>query len=226
MEKPRERAKKYGIESLSDAELVAILLRTGRNGKNVVSVAEEMMRAFENSFLRMEKADVKELSQIAGVGTAKALTIQASLEIGKRMWKESLKLKRRLETPQDVFEFCKDMTLLNVEVVRVMAMDGKLGVIASKDLTVGTATMSLIHPREVFAFAVSYPTSGIILVHNHPSGDPLPSENDKKITQKIEAASKVMGIALLDHIIVAAKGYYSFSEGKAKLQNGNVVVDN
>lgn len=210
MEKPRERAEKYGIRSLEDSELVAILLRTGRNGKNVVELAGEIMAAFDNSFLRMEKACVQEFLKVAGVGRAKALTIQAALEIGKRMWKESLKNRQRLSKAEEVFEFCKDMTLLNVETVRVIALNGKLEVVSSKDLSVGTATASLVHPREVFAFALSYPTSGIILVHNHPSGDPSPSENDKKVTRKIKDASKIMEIPLLDHIIVASKGYYSF----------------
>ncbi len=226
VEKPRERAKKYGIGSLSDAELIAILLRTGRSGKGVVGVAEEIMEEFDNSFLRMKNASVKELSEIAGIGTAKALTIQASLEIGRRMWKESLKSRHHLTNPQDVFEFCKDMILLNVETVRVLAMDGKLGVIASKDLTIGTATASLVHPREIFAFAISYPSSGIIVVHNHPSGDPSPSEEDRKITRRIEDASKIMGITLLDHIVVASKGYYSFSKDEKRLQNDLISADN
>jgi DNA repair protein RadC len=226
MEKPRERAEKYGIEALSDAELVAILLRTGRNGKDVLGVAEEMMKTFDNSFLRMEKACMTELSKISGIGKAKALTVQAALEIGKRMWKESLKDKRRLASAKDVFEFCKDMTLLNVEMVRVIAMNGKLEVVASKELSIGTATASLIHPREVFAFALSYPTSSIILVHNHPSGDPSPSENDRKITQKIKNASRIMDIPLLDHIVVASGGYYSFSNDELNLKRKVSVADN
>ena len=216
MEKPRERAIEHGISSLSDSELIAILLRTGRKGKNVVEVAEDVLKEFEDSFLRMQKASVKELSKVKGVGCAKALTIQAALEIGKRMWRETLKERKLLKTSEDVYELCKDMILLDVEVVRVMILDSQLGLIASRDITIGTATSSLIHPREIFAAAIPYPSSGIILVHNHPSGNPKPSDEDEKITKRVRDASKIMGIKLVDHVIVASNGYYSFAK------NGNL----
>ncbi len=212
MEKPRERAVEHGINSLSDSELIAILLRTGRKGKNVTEVASDILEEFGNSFLRMQKANVKELSKVKGVGYAKALTMQAALEIGKRMWRETLSERKSLKTSEDVYELCKDMILLDVEVVRIMILDSQLGLIASRDVTVGTATTSLIHPREIFAAAISYPSSGIILVHNHPSGNPKPSNEDEKITKRMRNASEIMGIRLVDHVIVASKGYYSFAK--------------
>ncbi len=212
MEKPRERAIEHGIDSLSNSELVAILLRTGRKGKNVVEVATDVLEEFGNSFLRMQKASVKELSKAKGVGYAKALTMQAALEIGKRMWRETLKERKPLKSSEDVYELCKDMILLDVEIVRVMILDSQLGLIASRDITVGTATASLIHPREIFAAAISYPSSGIILVHNHPSGDPKPSGEDEKITKRMKSASEIMGIKLVDHVIVTSQGHYSFAK--------------
>ncbi len=212
MEKPRERALKHGISSLNDSELIAILLRTGRKGKNVVEVADDVLEEFGNSFLRMQKASVKELSKIKGLGQAKSLTVQAALEMGKRMWRETLKERKPLKTSEDVYELCKDMILLDVEVVRVMILDSQLGLIASRDITVGTATTSLVHPREIFAAAVVYPSSGIILAHNHPSGSLTPSVEDKRITKRMKDASEIMGIKLIDHLIVASKGYYSFAK--------------
>ncbi len=212
MEKPRERAINYGIKSLSNAELISILLRTGRKGKNVVEVSKSVLKKFGNSLLEMQRAGVGDLSEIKGVGTAKALTIQAALEIGYRMWNESLREKKTIKSAEDVYNLCEDMTLLNVETVRVIVLDSQLGMIAIRDITVGIATASLIHPREIFSVAVRYPASGIVLVHNHPSGSPKPSGDDFEVTKRVKEAGKIMGIKLLDHVIVASNGYYSFAQ--------------
>ena len=212
MEKPRERAVNHGIKSLSNAELISILLRTGKKGKSVVEVSESMLKRFENSLLEMQRADVEDLLKVEGVGTAKALTIQAALEIGYRMWHESLRKKKTIESVEDVYNLCEDMILLSVETVRVIVLDSQLRMITTRDITIGTATASLIHPREIFSVAVKYPTSGIILVHNHPSGNPKPSDDDFKVTKRVKDAGKIMGIELLDHVIVASGGYYSFAQ--------------
>ncbi len=213
MEKPRERAIERGIESLSDAELIAILLRTGTKGKYVVDVAEEILKKFEGSFVKMKSASLEELRDVScGIGNAKALTIKSALEIGHRMWKESLKEKKFLRSADDVYDFCKDMTLMTVECVRVIVVNSQLGAIAVKDVTIGTANASLIHPREIFGIAVRYPSSGVIVVHNHPSGNPKPSKEDEEATYKIKEAGEILGIKLLDHIVVATDGFYSFSK--------------
>ena len=214
MEKPRERAINHGIKSLSNAELISILLRTGKKGKNVVEVSEAMLKKFGDSLLEMQRARVEELSEIKGVGIAKALTIQAALEIGYRMWNESMREKKFVKSAEDVYNLCEDMTLLGVETVRVIVLDSQLGMITTRDITVGTATASLVHPREIFNVAVKYPASGIILVHNHPSGSPKPSEEDLKVTERVKKAGSIMGIKLLDHVIVASGGYYSFAQEK------------
>lgn len=218
MEKPRERAVKRGIGALTDSELVAILLRTGTKGKNVLEVADAMLERFDGSFLSMRnKAGVADLSEIDGVGPAKALTIQAALEIGYRIWQESLKEKKFFKRVEDVYEFCKDMTLMNVETVRVMVLDSQLGMVGSRDITTGTANASLIHPREVFGVAVRYPASGVIVIHNHPSGDPRPSGEDERITKRIKEAGEIIGIKLVDHVIVASGGFYSFAQQSQNL---------
>ncbi len=214
MEKPRERAINHGIKSLSNAELISILLRTGKKGKNVMEVSEAMLKKFGDSLLEMQRARVEELSEIKGVGIAKALTIQAALEIGYRMWNESMREKKIVKSAEDVYNLCEDMTLLGVETVRVIVLDSQLGMITTRDITVGTATASLVHPREIFNVAVKYPASGIILVHNHPSGSPKPSEEDLKVTERVKKAGSIMGIKLLDHVIVASGGYYSFAQEK------------
>lgn len=214
MEKPRERAINHGIKSLSNAELISILLRTGKKGKNVVEVSESVLKKFGNSLLEMQRADVKDILEVEGVGIAKSLTIQAALEIGYRMWNESLRGKKVIRSAEDVYNLCEDMILLNVEAVRIIVLDSQLGMIAVRDITVGTATSSLIHPREIFSVAVRYPASGIVLVHNHPCGNPEPSNDDFKVTKRVREAGKIMGIKLLDHVIVASNGYYSFAQEK------------
>ncbi len=213
MEKPRERALKRGIETLSDAELVSILLRTGTKGKNFLEVAEELLNKFDNSFVKMRNASFEEFFDSSlGIGEAKSLAIKAALEIGNRMWKESLKEKKFLKSAEEVYDFCKDMVLATVESVRVIALDSQLGIIAVKDLTVGIANASLIHPREIFGMAIRYPSSGVIVVHNHPSGNPTPSKEDEEVTYKIKEAGEILGIKLIDHVIVASHGFYSFSK--------------
>lgn len=213
MEKPRERAMEKGIESLSDSELVAVLLRTGTKGKHVIDAAEEILKKFDSSFVRMKSASLEDLRDVScGIGNAKALTIKAALEIGHRMWKESLKEKKFFKSAGDVYDFCKDMTLMTVEYVRVIVVNSQLGAIAVKDVTIGTANSSLIHPREIFGIAVKYPSSGVIIVHNHPSGNPKPSKEDEDATYRIKEAGEILGIKLLDHIVVASEGFYSFSQ--------------
>ncbi len=212
MEKPRERAIERGIGALSDSELVAILLRTGTKGKGVVELADSILERFERSFIEMRKISTDDLLKTPGVGKAKALTIQAALEIGYRMWKESAKEKKSLKSAEDVYEFCKDMILMSVEYVRVIVVDSQLGAIAVRDVTVGTANSSLIHPREIFNIAVRYPSAGVILVHNHPSGNTEPSHEDERSTIRIKDAGEILGIKLIDHVIVSSQGYYSFSK--------------
>ncbi|HEW92652.1 MAG TPA: JAB domain-containing protein [Thermotogaceae bacterium] len=210
---PRERLLKFGEKNLSNEELIAIILRTGSKDKNVLKLSTELLRKFNGSLIGIEKATVEELKRFDGIGTVKAVTLKALFELAKRFYGEILQAERdKIKSAEDVSKICYDMVFEIQERVRTICLDTKLKIISSKDVTIGTISSALIHPREVFREAVKEGASGVIVVHNHPSGDPTPSEDDKAVTLKLHEASKILEIKLIDHVIVAARGYYSFRE--------------
>lgn len=209
LDMPRERLVTYGAESLSDAELVAILLRTGTKGTDVLALSRALLISF-GSIVGLLAAEVDELAQVKGVGLAKAVGLKAALEIGHRVFKELASATGNLmKEPESVYYMCNDMSLMKSETVRVIALDTKLNYLGMTTVSVGTLDTSLIHPREVFRYAISKSAAAIILVHNHPSGDPRPSMSDDAVTKKITEAGEALGIRMLDHVIIGKGKYYS-----------------
>ena len=199
-----------GVSSLSNAELIAVLLRTGGNGNSVSSLSQRLMKRFDNSLKNLSNADIAEILSLPGIGLAKATAVMAAMEFGKRLYNELVVESTKLDKPEKVFTYCHEMRFLEVEVLRVIALNSKLCVLAHRDVTSGIANETLIHPREVYRFAVKANACFIIVVHNHPSGDPSPSLDDKRITQSIVQAGDILGIKLVDHVIVGRDKYYSF----------------
>lgn len=211
LDMPRERLVTYGAESLSDAELVAILLRTGTRGTDVLALSRALLIRF-GSIVGLLAAEVDELAQVKGVGLAKAVGLKASLEIGHRVFKELASATGNLmKEPESVYYMCNDMTLMKNETVRVISLDTKLNYLGMTTVSVGTLDTSVIHPREVFRYAISKTAAAIILVHNHPSGDPRPSTSDDAVTNKITDAGEALGIKMLDHVIIGKGKYYSYA---------------
>ncbi|WP_245612730.1 RadC family protein [Kosmotoga pacifica] len=211
---PREKLAEFGPEALSSSELIAILLRTGFNEMDVIKLSQNLLNRY-GSLTRLLATDLSELSSIRGIGFAKAVTLKAALEIGNRIFKEIASVeKRALRDPESVYYLCHDMTLLEEESVRVISLDSKLNLSGYETVSVGTIDSSLLHPREVFKSAIRKAAAAIIVVHNHPSGDPTPSSEDIKITEKLTDAGKIVGIKLLDHVIIGKGKYYSFSASK------------
>lgn len=202
--------KAAGSEGLSNVELVAIILRTGRKGKEVNELAKEILDRFDNSLRSLSNASMDEIASIDGVGLAKAASIKAAFELGKRLYAELSKPRTVLDSPSSIFEFCHDMRLCEKEIARVILLDSKLSLITYRDVTVGTNNQTLFHPRDIFRLAVRTNANGVILVHNHPSGDPAPSKDDERSTIGIVEAGKILGIRVIDHIIVGKNSYYSF----------------
>jgi len=198
---------------LSNDELIAIILRTGGKDKSVLKLSCELLQEFDDSLLKISKASLEELKKLQGIGDVKAITLKALFELAKRFYGEVSQVDHyKIRNAEDVNKMCYDMIFEHQERVRTICLDTKLKVVGCKDITIGTVSSSLIHPREVFREAIKEGASGIIIVHNHPSGDPSPSENDKNITLKLYEASKILEVKLIDHVIVASKGYYSFKE--------------
>lgn len=195
---PREKLEKYGPGKLTDAELLAILLRTGTKDLNVLKLSQKILQKFENE--KFINISIDELKTIHGLGLAKACEIVACFELGKRMLKD--KKSSILLSPQDVWERMEDIRSSKKEHFVVFYLDSRNQEIQREIISVGTLNESLVHPREVFEGAIKHNAAGIILAHNHPSGDLEPSEADIEITKKLIHAGKILDIRILSHIIV------------------------
>jgi len=212
-ERPRERLLKEGAQSLSDAQLLAIILRTGSNKKTVIDTAMDLISRF-GGLKGIEEASTKELKSFKGLGNAKIAQIKAAFELGKRVLSHTFQ-KQIFNSASIVYNyFFPALNGLKKEVFISLLLDTKLKLIREVKISEGILNQSLIHPREVFKEAVKESAFAIILVHNHPSGDPTPSEQDIEITKKLKQASEILEISLLDHVIIGNGKYFSMKENK------------
>ena len=210
VDRPREKLEKYGPERVSDSELLAILLRTGSEGVNVVELASKILKKF--SGVGLAKASVRELKNTFGLGAAKACEIVASFELGRRLLQN--KQSVLLLSPQDVWEQLKDIRDNKKEHFVIFFLDARNQEIKREIISVGSLNANLIHPREVFEPAVRHLAAQVIIAHNHPAGDPSPSQEDSEITKQLVDAAKLLGIDISDHVIVSKANYFSFKEHK------------
>ncbi|MDD4069380.1 MAG: DNA repair protein RadC [Candidatus Izemoplasmatales bacterium] len=214
-ERPRERLLNYGPESLSSYELIAILLRVGSEGQSVIELAKSLVNNI-NSLSDLRSMTVDELKKFKGIGKAKAITLLAAIELGKRTLTPKTE-KQQITSPANVYDILKyEMSDLKQEILMVLFLDLKANLIAKKIIFKGSLNQSLIHPREVFKYAVKFSAYQIILVHNHPSGDPSPSTNDIEITKLFEEAGKLLQIRVLDHVIIGNGNYLSIIDYNKK----------
>ena len=215
-ERPREKLAKHGASALTDAELIAILLRTGKVGRNVVEVAGDLLQKY-GSIEGASRCGVKELRKVAGIGPTKALELVAAFELGKRLAREKFS-KQKLDSPELVYELVgAEMRMLRKESLRVLLLDTRYRFLGFEEVSLGSVNESIAHPRDVFRPAVIASAYAVIVVHNHPSGDPSPSQTDHSLTRRLAEAAELLQIKLLDHIIVGAPGdagpgYFSFKE--------------
>jgi len=201
-ERPRERLVARGPDALTHAELIAILLRTGLKGANVVQVGQNLLQKF-GSLNALALATVDELKQIAGVGPDKAATLVAAFALARRMEQERLTESPVLDNPATVVNFMRETNrLLNVESFQVLLLNVRKKLIRSEEISQGLLDTILVHPREVFRAAIVANAAGIVLVHNHPSGDPTPSEADIKVTRDLIRAGQLLKIEVVDHVII------------------------
>jgi len=210
VERPRERLISKGPENLKDEELLAILLRTGREGKNVLEVAKQILRKYSKK--RLLKLKYEDLTKIKGINSAKACTILAAAELVKRALKiqdESLPIVSSVKDVTLQVSYLREKTR---EHLMAIFLNARNELLFRKHVFVGTLNANLVHPREIFAEALRQNAASVILVHNHPSGDSEPSEADLEITKRITEAGKIMGIDILDHIIITKTKVFSFKE--------------
>ncbi len=211
-ERPRERLWKYGANALSTAELLAIQLRIGTKERSALGLAELILSQF-GGLRGVAGAGLEGLSKVKGIGQVKAIEIMASVELGKRLAALSQEDRPTISSPQDVANLLlPELRDAKQEHFKALLMDTKNRVMRVVTVTIGTLDGSLVHPREVFKEAITASAASIIVAHNHPSGDPSPSREDKAVTLRLVECGKLLGIELLDHIIVGDNRYVSFKE--------------
>ena len=213
IERPREKLAEKGPENLKDKELLAILLGTGVEGKNVIELAEQILVKFPvKNFLQLKYED---LTKIKGINSAKACTIIASQEFVKRALDERDESLPKISSVEDVLAQVVYLREKTREHLMTLFLNARNELLFKKPMFIGTLNASLIHPREIFQEALKQNACSVILAHNHPSGDNEPSEDDITVTKRIIEAGKIMGVEVLDHVIIAkGKSPYSFKENK------------
>ena len=213
-DRPREKFSQYGSYGLTDAELLAIIIGKGIKDRTALDLAKEIIGQVGN-LKRLSGKSVSEIERlnITGLGRAKIIAILAALELGRRSLSKKNDGTILFRNPKDIHEYyCPLISGLKHEVFKVAAVDGKNSFIRDTTISKGILDASLVHPREVFKFALNESASALFLVHNHPSGIVRPSEDDLKITERLTNAGELMGIRIVDHIIIADNDYYSFSQ--------------
>lgn len=215
-ERPYEKLEKYGPETLSNAELLAIVIRTGSMEETSVALAQRLLTYGGNTggVAFLHDMSVEELRRIKGIGRVKALQIKAVMELSKRVSASFINNNRvTIKSPVEVSTLLmEEMRHLKKEVFKIILLNTKNHIIKYLDVSVGSLNSSIVHPREVFSEAVKSGCSGILLVHNHPSGDPEPSREDIETTQRLVNAGNILGIKVLDHVVIGDGKYMSFKE--------------
>jgi len=209
-ELPREKLERLGPEGLKNNELLALLLRTGYKGKNVHLLADWILKKYSEKTLF--EMPYSHLSKIKGIGKSKAASIIAGYELSKRI--QNNKARASISTPQDVLNIVNEIRTRKKEHFVALYLNARNEMIHKEIISVGILDASIVHPREVFAPAIEKRASSIILIHNHPSGNVSPSDNDCDLTKRLIESGKILGIEVLDHIIVTENDYYSMKENE------------
>jgi DNA repair protein RadC len=212
-DRPRERLVDLGVNALSTAELIAIVLGSGGRGRSALRIGQEILGSVQGSLRRLAMRPVRDLTAHPGVGRARAAMIHASLELGRRMAGEVRDEAMPIRSPRDVVAvFAPRLEDLPVEEFHVAVLDAQHRLERDITVTRGILNSSLVHPREVFREAIAERAAAVILVHNHPSGDPTPSSDDRNVTDQLVAAGRLLDIPVHDHVIIGRGRYTSFAE--------------
>jgi DNA repair protein RadC len=211
-ERPRERLLLHGPGALSSIELIALILGSGTRGKSVLALAQELLSHF-GSLGSLQEATIQDLCQVKGLGRAKAVQIKAAFSLAGRVGRERVPPPDRLESPLKAYLWVRDLVVQEKkEIFGAILLNAKGAPLRWEIISVGTLTQTLVHPREVFYPAIRYLAASLILIHNHPSGDPTPSSEDHRLTHQLFTVSRSVGIPILDHLIIGKQGFISLKE--------------
>lgn len=208
--RPRERMEARGGQNLSDTELLAILLGSGRPKKNVLELARSLLKHYPLS--KLPHISLDQLTTISGIGKSKATRVMAALELGKRLFAPLSLNQTIIQKTEDILKEIKEIADKKQEYIMVLYLDARNQLVQKEIVSVGNLNSNLITPREIFATALKTPCAKVVLAHNHPSQDPTPSKEDIIFTKRVQAAGEILGIALMNHIIICQNSYFSFSK--------------
>lgn len=213
-ERPRERLLSFGAHALSNEELLAILLSTGTKDHSVLALAHEVLTRIEN-LADMKRLTVQEFMHIKGIKTAKATTLIAAIELGRRLSKPTTEIKPKITSPYDVYYMLSpDLRHLDQEHFIVLYLNVKSELIKEETIYIGTLNQMVIHPRDILKKAIQYMAAAMLFVHNHPSGNAEPSKADIQTTNQLIRAAEIMGIDVIDHLVLGKDEFYSIKQGK------------
>lgn len=211
-DRPKEKLIANGPAFLSDSELLSIIIGSGAGNKNALDLARDLLNRFDD-LSSLDVASVEEIKKVKGIGETKAVTVKAALELARRFAVSSNGTSKVIRTSEDVVSvYIRQMKNMKKEVFKVVLLNVKNKVLKTVTVSEGGLTSSVVHPRDVFSPAIRESAHGVILLHNHPSGDPSPSEEDMMLTRRITEAGRLLHIKILDHIIIGDNRYYSFAD--------------
>lgn len=212
-ERPREKLQQFGPEYLSNEELIAVIIRTGSRTESAIELSKKVLSIDSRGLAYLRDTTLEELMEVKGIGQCKGAQILAAIEIGKRLSYSEALQKIKINDPGTIANLYMDeMRYLQKEHFKIALLDTKNQIIITEEISVGTLNASIVHPRDVFKIAIKRNANAIILIHNHPSGDPIPSNEDINITNRLVEVGKLIGIKVLDHIIIGDNRYMSFKE--------------
>ena len=214
-ERPYEKYMNFGEQSLSDAELLAIVLKSGTKQANSLDIARQILHGNHNNLLNLYDYSYQQLMQFPGIGQVKAIQLKAVAELSKRIAKTSSGYQLRMDMPETIADYyMEQLRHLKEEHLICAFFDSKCNFLGDVMVSKGGVNYAYVSPREIFRHAFDYEAVMIILLHNHPSGDPLPSEDDIRITRRVEKGAGILELQLVDHIIIGDKNYFSFKENE------------
>ena len=212
LERPREKMINYGSNSLSNAELLAILIGSGNAKQNAIELSRDIINNF-GGLIALTDITHEELISIRGIGDAKACNILAALELNKRVSAYALNKRMKITSPNDVCNlFMDELRYDKKEKFIIVLLNTKSEIISKELISIGNLNYSIVHPREVYKYAIKKSAASVLFIHNHPSGNPDPSKNDKNITRRLTEVGEIIGIDVIDHIIIGNNRYFSFKE--------------
>lgn len=213
VERPREKLTLQGVTSLSNSELMAIVVQSGSKDESALVLSQRILSMLDHGLQDLSDVTLEELMTVKGIGLAKACQITAAVELGKRVVVNQRQVLGKINSPSTVVEFFQsELKHLNKERFIVVFLNTKNMITSYETISVGSLSASIVHPREVFNRAIKRSAASLILVHNHPSGNPSPSKDDESITKRLCEVGEVVGIKILDHLIISDDTYFSFKE--------------